>query len=125
VVFCVTSRRRHTSCLAAPLSPNYFPDGLGSVQVKPQLAGVLCNAISIGSDIRELDVQGQPGLKKYEFVWRMRDWCADVPVDLTHTQVVMARIDGSCEFDGSETSSSPAIGILERGNSIYRDGFAL
>ena len=112
-------------CLQAPLTGNYFPDGLGSVQVKPQLVGVLCNAISIGSDIRELDVLGQPGLKKYEIVWRMRDWCTDVPVDLTHTQVVMARIDGSCEFDGSETSSSPAIGILERGNSIYRDGFAL
>src|SRR5690606_39808577 len=53
-------------CLQAPLSPNYFPDGLGSVQVKPQLVGVLCSAISIGSDIRELDVQGLPGLRTYE-----------------------------------------------------------
>lgn len=112
-------------CLPAPLSRSFFPDGLGSVQVKPHLFGVLCNIITIGNDIKELDVQGQPGLKKYEIVWRMRDWCADVPVDLTHTQVVIARIDGSCEFDGGETSGSPVTGVLERGERIHRDGFTL
>src|SRR5690606_20016654 len=90
-------------CLQAPLSRDYFPDALGSAQVKPHLTGVLCNALSIGSDIKELDVQGRPGLKKYEIVWRMLDWCADGAVDLTHTQVVIARIDESCDFDGGET----------------------
>ncbi|HLU93794.1 MAG TPA: T9SS type A sorting domain-containing protein, partial [Membranihabitans sp.] len=112
-------------CLQAPLSDAYFPDALGRATVKPHLAGVLCNSISIGRDIKELDVQGQPGLKKYEIVWRMLDWCADVAVDLTHTQVVIARIDGECNFDGGETSGSPVEGALNTGNLVRRGNFVL
>src|SRR5690606_40585165 len=117
-----SSRRRHTR-----FSRDWSSDVCSSdlATVKPHLAGVLCNSISIGRVIKELDVQGRPGLKKYEIVWRMLDWCADVAVDLTHTQVVIARIDGACNFDGGETSGSQVEGALNTGDLVRRGNFVL
>src|SRR5690606_40804251 len=110
-----SSRRRHTR-----FSRDWSSDVCSSdlATVKPHLSGVLCNSISIGRDIKELDVQGRPGLKKYEIVWRMLDWCADVAVDLTHTQVVIARIDGGCNFDGGEPSGGRVEGGWTPGNWV-------
>lgn len=86
-------------CLPQALSKAYLPDTIGVVTLKAHLDGALCNSIAIGSDVKELNVLGNAGMKKYVITWTVIDWCAahtSSTRQFTYTQEVIATIDPSC-----------------------------
>src|SRR5690606_5020722 len=52
-------------CLPQGLSNTFLPDTIGSLTVKEHLVGKLCNSFAVGPTIKEYDVQGAEGMKKY------------------------------------------------------------
>ena len=89
-------------CLPEALSKTFFPDTIGDLTLKAHLVGKLCNSIAVGKEIKELDVLGNAGMKKYLIDWTVIDWCAphteDINRQFTYTQEVIATIDPDCEL---------------------------
>src|SRR5690606_33566310 len=82
------------------LSQTYLPDTIGSLTVKEHLFGKLCNSFAVGPTVKELDVVGAEGMKKYIIDWTVIDWCAphtSTNREFTYTQEVIATIDPSCD----------------------------
>ena len=91
-------------CLPQGLSQSYLPDTIGAVTLKAHLEGALCNSIAIGSEVKELDVLGAAGMKKYIITWTVIDWCASHTAStrqFTYNQEVIATIDPSCNVNTS------------------------
>jgi len=90
-------------CLPQGLSNTFLPDTIGSLTVKEHLVGKLCNSFAVGPTIKEYDVQGAEGMKKYVIEWSVIDWCAphtSTNREFTYIQEVIATIDENCDVSG-------------------------
>src|SRR5690606_1924681 len=106
------------ACLTQSLSNSYVPDHIGSVVLKPHLTSALCNMVSIGKDVRELDVLENEGMKKYVITWSVKDWCINTSSsagEFSYIQEVIATIGSDCDDAGG---SDPTETNLIAGNIL-------
>src|SRR5690606_17928238 len=111
---------------------SFLPDTIGALTVKAHLLGKLCNSFAVGSDIKELDVVGVEGMKKYIIDWTVIDWCAphtSTNREFTYTQEVIATIDPSCDVTTTnpvDTTGSDTTDVsLVAGSIQTEDGVAV
>ena len=103
-------------CLPQGLSKDYLPDTIGNVTLKAHLEGKLCNSPAVGKTVKEHDVLGQPGMKKYIIEWEVVDWCAphtSTTRSFKYTQEVIATIDPSCEIDDSNGDDGDITSMIQ------------
>src|SRR5690606_22894825 len=103
-------------CLPQALSNDFLPDTIGDVTLKSHLVGKLCNSPAVGKTIKEHDVLGSEGMKKYLIEWEVVDWCAPHTSStrkFTYTQEIIATIDPSCEVTETDTTGGDDVSLVQ------------